>query len=1155
MQRLRKLFVVSVMISTALSMSMVSVSTVSAKASAGDLIKMNGLSSVYYLGADGKRYVFPNEKTFMSWYGDFSSIVSVPQSELESYPLGGNVVVRPGTKLVKITTNPTVYAVEPNGSLRSIVSEANAISLFGADWAQRVIDVPDAFFTNYVVNSPLTAGVYPVGTIVKAANSADVYYFDGSNYRKLASEAALLANRLSMSNVVTAPATMTITAGGTTISGVEAALTNTAATPGAGVIAGTTGTGLVVALSSATAAATTILQGQALANLGTFNLTASNDGAVKVTTLKVTRTGIAADASVNNVYLFDGVTRLTDAGSFSSNVASFNAAAGLFTIPAGQTKSITVKADMASSGSTIGVKINAASDIITSGGSTVSGSFPVSGNIMSIAAVTSPILSTVTVNSVSSVGASVTAGTLQAVLFTSTFAVTTKEVQMNYVRFNEVGSAPVDALQNIKLFVNGSQVGTTGTIDASGNVAFDLSSAPAKLATNNNTVELRGDVVKGSNRTFTFNIQATADLVLMDENYNVSVSAVNVPTSLTATTIGTGNVSVTADPTFTATQAVKSSTGVTLARYTMKALGEDMKVQTLTVTPTISSTTLAAGEGLSNITLYVNGSAVGSTKNYLATSANVLPAVPTFGTTNLFTIPAGTTVTLEIRADLTQDATSGITAVKATLSGGASAFFGVSSSQTVAGTSYSGNPTLTIVSGALSLSANPGFQSQIALANTVNQKIGSFILQAGSAEAVKVSNIAVGLATSTATLSHLNNLYITDNTSPITSIQNTNNFPVSYTIPVNGSKTFDVFADLGANITAGSTTATYITVTANGASTNNSVGGIVQGQTITVQAGALGAPSLVSNDPLSQLVVGGTSFVAAKYKFTASNGNATISDLTIAVTDTATSSLDTTAVASVTVGGVTAAPVNGTATFSGLSIVVPAGTQGLTVPVTVAYNPVRSTGLGGSATRNDVRLDLTSYKYSVANASPVTVTGVAYPSNIMYLVAAVPTVSLAADAPRQTSNANADMGGNFEVLRFTVSAAGGDINLKNVGLKPVYTGTLTSTSSQNFNIYDISDTNNALGSAVAINISGATSTFALTSDYLIAAGTTKEFVVKADTTGLSTTGNTFRLDLVNSDDTTIAAATDWKWNDATVGTYQGGYLVKNLSITGNTFTR
>jgi len=108
---LKKIVASSIAATTILSLTLAFVPvTQAAVASAGDLIKQSGNSSVYYLGSDSKRYVFPNQATYMSWYNDFSMVKVIPQAELESYGIGGNVTVRPGTKLVKITTNPKVYA-------------------------------------------------------------------------------------------------------------------------------------------------------------------------------------------------------------------------------------------------------------------------------------------------------------------------------------------------------------------------------------------------------------------------------------------------------------------------------------------------------------------------------------------------------------------------------------------------------------------------------------------------------------------------------------------------------------------------------------------------------------------------------------------------------------------------------------------------------------------------------------------------------------------------------------------------------------------------------------------------------------------------------------------------------------------------------------
>lgn len=113
-------------------------------------------SAVYTLGSDGKRHAFPTESVFYSWYKDFSGVRVVSASDMASYALGKNVTIRPGTKLIKIQTDPKTYAVAAGGTLRWVPSESLAVSLFGADWATKVVDVADTFFGNYVMGPDLS---------------------------------------------------------------------------------------------------------------------------------------------------------------------------------------------------------------------------------------------------------------------------------------------------------------------------------------------------------------------------------------------------------------------------------------------------------------------------------------------------------------------------------------------------------------------------------------------------------------------------------------------------------------------------------------------------------------------------------------------------------------------------------------------------------------------------------------------------------------------------------------------------------------------------------------------------------------------------------------------------------------------------------------
>ncbi len=122
----------------------------------GTLVKGASSAAVYYIHLD-KRYAFPNEKIFFSWFSDFSGVTQISDSELAALPLSGNVTYRPGSTLIKITTDPKVYALSRYGVLHWVTSEILAKSLYGDKWNKKIADVPDEFFTNYLVNADLTA--------------------------------------------------------------------------------------------------------------------------------------------------------------------------------------------------------------------------------------------------------------------------------------------------------------------------------------------------------------------------------------------------------------------------------------------------------------------------------------------------------------------------------------------------------------------------------------------------------------------------------------------------------------------------------------------------------------------------------------------------------------------------------------------------------------------------------------------------------------------------------------------------------------------------------------------------------------------------------------------------------------------------------------
>jgi len=120
------------------------------------LIRTPEVDTVYYCGRDGGRYVFLDEKTYFSWYEDFDDVEFVSTEVMASIPLKGTVTYKPGSYMVKILSNPKVYAVSRNGTLRGIPNPEMATDLYGADWASQVRDIPDGFFPKYQIGPEIT---------------------------------------------------------------------------------------------------------------------------------------------------------------------------------------------------------------------------------------------------------------------------------------------------------------------------------------------------------------------------------------------------------------------------------------------------------------------------------------------------------------------------------------------------------------------------------------------------------------------------------------------------------------------------------------------------------------------------------------------------------------------------------------------------------------------------------------------------------------------------------------------------------------------------------------------------------------------------------------------------------------------------------------
>jgi len=499
---------------------------------------------------------------------------------------------------------------------------------------------------------------------------------------------------------------------------------------------------------------------------------------------------------------------------------------------------------------------------------------------------------------------------------------------------------------------------------------------------------------------------------------------------------------------------------------------------------------------------------------------------------------------VEIRGDIKYNGTNATTTsntIVVALAGYTGNAQGKESSQlsTVPSTAGIVGPTMTVKSATVSLSTNAAYStSQTVVPNTSGVKLGSYTVQTGSAEPVRVTSLTVTLGGLAGAITNVSNLSVavsgSNSTTPINP-QASNNLTVDFTIPANSSKTIDIYGDLGS---VGDSAVATTTLALSGYGVNSNVTitkTAVTGQTITAGAGSLVTPTLKTGSggsPVAQFVVGESNFNTGIYKFISTNGTSVISEMYFAASGTAAN------IVSVTVGGQTATKdENSNFSVTGMNLSIPVGNAGVSVPVTVAYAKV---GTGGVASNNTTGLRLTGYKYTAGNTTTSTTT-LAVETNMMTLVGSKPTVTFV------DLSKSGVVSGTQEIARVTISAdAKGDIKLLTLPLSSKASGAGSATASTSLTVYangtlltrttDFTNSLGAIGTTTA-----ATGTITFVGGYDIAAGQSVTFKVYSPVTINATT-----FDGIS---TSLGANTLFTWTDVNGAVNPDGSKILNYPST------
>lgn len=993
----------------------------SAGAVAGDLVKEVGDNTVYLVDANGVTiHPFPHANVYTSWGfpQDFSTVLT---TNLSGFTVGNDVEFRDGS-LVRALEAPAVYVVS-NKQLRPVLSAA-VYETLGYSY-DNITWLPQSFLDKYGSLGDMISSttVHPSGTLVKYANSSTIYLIVGSTRRAFASTSVLNANGYGATPVITIPSSETYPDGSQIVvketasivpTGVGTAPTDT--TP-----PGQVGTSLSVSLASDSPVAASIIDdststtsgAQAFVPFVKVGLTAGSDGAVKVTTIKFERSGISSDADLSALYLYEGDTLgtlLAESQSFSSGMVTFTNSSGLITVPAGQTKYVTMRADLANdtgSGKTINFKLTSASGVTTDGAS-VSGSFPVQGSTMSVA--TAANLGYITVANVSPTGATtVNPGTTDHEAWRFSLVASDQDMEVRWLKIDMTGSAGNTDLSNWRLQVAGVDIApAVPQMTTSDEIVFNFATPYVIESGQTKNVSLIVNVDSGSTRTIHFQIQDMYNLVAYDKEYNVFTktnqtdtwTVIESHTSTTSTTINSGSLTVGKSSDSPTGNIAAGATSILMAKFDFTAAGEDIRINSLKVT------TPSAIAGLDNVKVFFNGSQVGSTSDSDATNDD---ADFSFGTSVV--VPAGTTKVIAVYADVKNAAGTNLTAgtdtVAITLAAGSANARALSSSTSISTTAVTAN-TLSVASGSLLVAENLSVTDATSgnpsgVAGQANVLIGSFVVTAGAGEGVTITQFTmtddVAAATGSSLADTFQNLRLASGGSAdmngnyaagaaigITAgtltdtADTTYNFNPSPSIKLNKSQqmVINVYADLKNSATQtqldtvngdnAATTGGVIypsTISATGNDTTASANGTMAAGLQNVYIAAVGAltPTVDAGTPeATTLIMGATDQQLAKFKLEASNSeDISVTKLVFSI---AATPADTTAVAG-----------NGTSTigfvknFDLLANGVLVGTISSAATTDSSGNAPETTGYNGLLEYN-----LTSAPFTVARGTSVVLT-------------------------------------------------------------------------------------------------------------------------------------------------------------------------------------
>jgi hypothetical protein len=898
----------------------------------------------------------------------------------------------------------------------------------------------------------------------------------------------------------------------------------------------------------------------------------------RITGVTVTRGGFIANTNISGVSVWDEmgnrygniVTALTADGK-----ATVSFSGTPFVVPAGQTKTLIVRANIADSGSaTVNFSVASASDIsVASGSSQPTGTFPLTGNVMTIVDGASS-LGNLWVSSATVAGSAYGANGVTIAAAEGNVEIGDTEREIFKLRLNQNNSYEAVKIEKVVLYVEGTiqeQKDVTnwklyspeGNVLATANapvdryVTFNLATPYVLDKGLTKDFPVKADITEGSGNYFRVYVMNDYDIVARGVTTNAGLLILGGGGSTLAASdtqqanggfkVKAGGLTVSKAPLSPSGSVAPSAQNIVLAKYDLKSAGEELQIQRMGIQVAYAGVALTG-------TLTVRDAATSET--YLsisATTGHLQESDGSISSTTLLTyrqnlssyiyLASGQTKSIEVVGTVASTATS-TSNYTASIGNFYAKRVSTNDYATLAASKYDGN-NLSVQDVSLSVTKSLSFPNTNRAKGSANVQVGEFTIQASDADDIRVNSLSFTVASS----SYIQNLKLMVDGAQLGSTIGTpaasgNAFSINLTVPKSTTKIVKLYADVLSSATENDEFVISVTqdsvsgygVTSSKSLSNTPASSNLELQTIGVKTGAL-AIGKDPSTPVSKAIVAGlTGVELSKINFEATNENLTLKKITLSVATPSDANPTGWMAASTTLygwaadtdlaknfskiylyDGSTLLNAGGTslsgadAVISGLNLTLNQGEQKvLTVKADVnAESVITPKSVVGIQVKSSSTTAMEVYSSQGLMATGITLNDSNALSNYHLVTVATPEVTAgSAVTPVQS--------GSAEVGRFTITNSGTrNITLATATVVAYLIPNGATSSVNTFKLYESSDPSTLVstGTGDLNNKTAATSTNVTFGTFspsqIIAAGSSKTYIVKADTSAIKQITSTF----------------------------------------------